>query len=142
MEAESRLPRGSCEVTPETASEMLRAAYQLLQVTHQLLQQGQLVQGSRVEGAVKKVDRVTVACQTVPDNENPEGAGCVSVACQTELEPEDTDVSEASWGVARLKARLEEEIEAHNDSSGYGSDVFFLYEEGNGASHRFFWLWL
>ena len=59
---------------------------------------------------MKKVDRVTVACQT-------------------ELEPEKTEVSEASWGVAQLKAKLEQEMEAHNNSSGYGSDISLDDEE-------------
>ena len=40
VEPESRLLMGSCEITPETASEMLRTTNQLLQVVLQLLQQG------------------------------------------------------------------------------------------------------
>ena len=38
VEPESRLLRGSCEISPETASEMLRTRNQLLQVVLQLLQ--------------------------------------------------------------------------------------------------------
>ena len=117
MENESRLPRGSSNVTSETASEMLRTANQLLQVALQLLQQGQHVQGVESKDAQVEVEK-----------EEPE-VSCVSVACQTELEPEGTTVSGASWGVAQLKALLEEEMVAHNDSSGYGSDLSSSLDE-------------
>ena len=93
---------------------MLKTAQNLIQVAHQLLQQGPEVQGSQVEGAqMKKVGRACVACQSDDEKEESleEKVGCVSVSCQTEFETEDTEVSAASWGVAQLKAKLEEEIE-------------------------------
>ena len=90
VEAESRLPRGSCEVTPETASEMLRTANQLLQVALQLLQQGPAVQGRRVESAKVGVNCVSVACQTDGVDKKPEDS----------VESEETAVPGASWGVA------------------------------------------
>ena len=135
VEPESRLPRGSSEISPETASEMLRTTNQLLQVVLQLLQRGPEVQGSRVKGAqVKKVGRANVACRTKSEEEEPEEVGCVSVACQTdaekrsvacqtELESEETEVSGASWGFAQLKAQLEEVMVTLNNSSGYGTDL-------------------
>ena len=91
MEPKSRLPRGSCGTTPEAVSEMLKTAQNLIQMAHQLLQQGPEVQGSRVEGAQVKVEERVV---------------CVSVSCQTEFEPAETEASGASWGVAQLKAQL------------------------------------
>ena len=82
---------------------------------------------------MKKVDRISVYCQTNIDEEIlEEEVGCVSAACQTSFEPEETEVSGASWDVAQLKAQLEEEMVAHNDSSGYESNLSSLEdEEGN-----------
>ena len=95
---------------------MLRAAHQLLQMAHLLLQQGEQGQGSRVEEVKAKVGKFSVACQTDYDEEESAELARTAatdasrnIACQTELEPE--------------------EMEAHNDSSGYGSDVSSLDEE-------------
>ena len=87
---------------------MLRTANQLLQVALQLLQQGQHVQGRRVESAKVGVDCVSVACQTDDVDEEPEDS----------VESEETAVSGASWGVAQLKALLQEEMDPRNDSPG------------------------
>ena len=56
------------------------------------------------------------------EKEEPEVC-CVSVACQTELESEETEVSGASWGFPQLKAQLEEVMASLNNSSGYGTDL-------------------
>ena len=59
VEPEPGLPRGSCEISPETAAEMLRTSNQLLQAVLQLLQRGPELQGSRgEEKQVKKVEHV------------------------------------------------------------------------------------
>ena len=75
-------------------------------MAHLLLQQGQQVQGVKSKDAQVKVGKVSIACQTDDENEEPE----------VSTEREEFDVSEASWGVAQLKAKLEQEKEAHNDS--------------------------
>ena len=120
VEAESRLSWGSCEETSKAVSEMLLTANNLLQAAHQLLRQGLGVQGSRVGGAqVKKVDRVSVSCQTNANEEIlEEEVGRVDAACRASFEPEEPEDSGAIRVVTRLKALLEEEIVAHNDSSG------------------------
>ena len=135
VEAESRLPRGSCNEMSKAVSEMLLTANNLLQAAHQLLQQGPGVQGSRVEGAqVKKVDRVSVSCQTDADEEIlEEEVGCVGAASQTSFEPEEAEISGAIWIVSKLKAQLEEEMVAHNDSFGYESHLSSLEDEENNA---------
>ena len=59
VEPKTGLPRGSCEISPETVAEMLRTSNQLLQAVLQLLQRGPEFQGSREEGEqVKRVKRV------------------------------------------------------------------------------------
>ena len=60
-----------------------------------------------------------------------EKVGCVSNSCLTQFETEDIEVSAASWDIAQLKARLEEEMVAHDDSSGYESNLSSLDDEEN-----------
>ena len=100
--AESNPQGESCGGSSEPASEpMLRAAYCLLQMAHLLLQSGQQAKEVESEGAKEKINRVNVACQTEHKKEEPEDSA----------EPEETAFSEASRGVALLKAKLEEEME-------------------------------
>ena len=81
---------------------------------------------------MKKVDRVSVSCQTEVDEEIlEEEVARISVACQTSLKPEEPEDSGAIWVVTRLKALLEEEMAAHNDSSGYESNLSSLEDEEN-----------
>ena len=73
---------------------MLRAAFCLLQMAHLLLQSGQQAKEVEYEGAKKKVDRVSVACQTDHDKEEPEEPA----------ESAKTAAADASRDVALLKA--------------------------------------
>ena len=85
-----------------------------------------------VGAQAKKVNRVSVACQTDNGVEIlEEEVGRVGAACQTSFEPRETEDSGAIWVVAQLKAQLEEEVEAHDDSSGYESNLSSLEEEEN-----------
>ena len=86
----------------------LRAAYCLLQMAHLLLQSGKQAEEVESEGAKEKVGRVSVACQTDHDQEEPEESA----------ESEETADSEASRGVALLKANLEKDMEQWDVSSG------------------------
>ena len=81
---------------------------------------------------MKKVDRISVSCQTNIDEEIlEEEVGRVSTACQASFEPEGIEDSGAIWVVAQLKALLEEEMVTHNDSSGYESNLSSLEDEEN-----------
>ena len=114
-------PQGEpCGGSSEPASEpILRAAYCLLQMADLLLQSGQRGQRSRVEGAKEKVGRVNVACQMDNVEEEPEEPA----------ELTKTAAAYGSRGVALLKAKIEEEMEHWDVSSGYGSNVSSLDEE-------------
>ena len=125
VESKTGLPRGTCEVSPETVAEMLRTSNQLLQAVLQLLQKGPKFQRSQSEEKqVKKAERVKervdtacVACQTDPEKR--------SVACQAEI----VCAEEESWGRPQSYPLFEDVMAGLCSSSGCGTDLSSVLDE-------------